>query len=589
MSPRALPALAAALLLAGCLGPAPLPGPSVAVEPAEPDSGDTLVLVVDEIPEGEGRPELAYRVAWERDGAPVAELAGADEVASDLTSPGETWTVAVTVLQGELEGEPVTASVTIAAGDDDDSGPDDDDVGPDDDDVGPDDDDAAPDPPVITAIEGWNLTAAALGTARAIAVEPGVVPEGVVVPDESSSNHADHRFADAWRISGERLDLITEVQLLNPGATCPDAPFTGLSFEPGGTDVQRILSIDLAGLCAGAFTLVLLTPAGNVEADVFVLQGEQGPQGEPGDDGTDGAPGADGLSCWDLDGNGVGDVGTEDVNADGLVDVLDCHADTSLCPTGYTDVTATESGFPGEALCERADGSGDQVVKVGDYWIDRYEISVWEDPLCSTTHVVGLGSVYPIGSAFPPTGNWTAPLYACSLGVEPSVNMTWFQAQQACQLSGKSMCTNAQWQAAAAGTDEATCNTGTVDCDGPNAWTGGNTQCGGCQSGWGAFDMVGNSHEWVAEWSQAGQTWITSSSSEVAGVWGPDYGDDTTWGVNGASYRSSAEPEVDGLPGSWMRGGRHDSAEGAGVFTLDTGRSPQRAWTDVTTRCCINR
>ena len=58
--------------------------------------------------------------------------------------------------------------------------------------------------------------------------------------------------------------------------------------------------------------------------------GPQGPQGDPGLDGTNGLDGADGLDgldglhCWDLNGNGVPDVGTEDLNADLAVDVLDC-------------------------------------------------------------------------------------------------------------------------------------------------------------------------------------------------------------------------------------------------------------------------
>jgi hypothetical protein len=50
--------------------------------------------------------------------------------------------------------------------------------------------------------------------------------------------------------------------------------------------------------------------------------GPQGPQGAAGAPGTDGA---NGLSCWDLNGNGVGDVATEDLNNDGTVNVLDCE------------------------------------------------------------------------------------------------------------------------------------------------------------------------------------------------------------------------------------------------------------------------
>lgn len=66
------------------------------------------------------------------------------------------------------------------------------------------------------------------------------------------------------------------------------------------------------------------------------LQGEIGPQGPTGDDGDDGSDGAqgptgpqglsgaNGTACWDLNGNGTGDLPAEDINGDLVVDVLDC-------------------------------------------------------------------------------------------------------------------------------------------------------------------------------------------------------------------------------------------------------------------------
>lgn len=63
----------------------------------------------------------------------------------------------------------------------------------------------------------------------------------------------------------------------------------------------------------------------------FTIAGCEGDDGAPGADGADGvdgvngADGADGLACWDLNGNGVGDP-EEDLNGDGVVDVLDCNA-----------------------------------------------------------------------------------------------------------------------------------------------------------------------------------------------------------------------------------------------------------------------
>lgn len=44
--------------------------------------------------------------------------------------------------------------------------------------------------------------------------------------------------------------------------------------------------------------------------------------------GDDGDPGAPGISCWDLNADGVADLLTEDRNLDGVVDVLDCQVGT---------------------------------------------------------------------------------------------------------------------------------------------------------------------------------------------------------------------------------------------------------------------
>lgn len=61
--------------------------------------------------------------------------------------------------------------------------------------------------------------------------------------------------------------------------------------------------------------------------------GEQGEQGKPGDPGADstvpgpqGPAGDDGISCWDLNGNGIGDA-DEDINQDGNFDAQDCQGD----------------------------------------------------------------------------------------------------------------------------------------------------------------------------------------------------------------------------------------------------------------------
>jgi len=54
-------------------------------------------------------------------------------------------------------------------------------------------------------------------------------------------------------------------------------------------------------------------------------EGDDGAPGADGVDGVSGVDGADGMACWDLNGNGQGDP-EEDLNGDGVVDVLDCNA-----------------------------------------------------------------------------------------------------------------------------------------------------------------------------------------------------------------------------------------------------------------------
>jgi octaheme c-type cytochrome (tetrathionate reductase family) len=69
----------------------------------------------------------------------------------------------------------------------------------------------------------------------------------------------------------------------------------------------------------------------------FAIAGCEGDDGAPG---ADGAAGADGVACWDLNGNGVGDP-EEDVNGDGVVDVVDCNAIAS----GAYEVQKLHAGY----------------------------------------------------------------------------------------------------------------------------------------------------------------------------------------------------------------------------------------------------
>ena len=138
------------------------------------------------------------------------------------------------------------------------------------------------------------------------------------------------------------------------------------------------------------------------------------------------------------------------------------------------------------------------MVTVGNFCIDRYEATVFAAASCTGTRYGASSYDYPAG--FSPNGNVTTTLYACSVpGVVPSASISWFQAQQACAASGKRLCSNDEWQAAAAGTpdDTASCNLDT-------AGTVGNTDARpACVSRFGALNMVGNLWEWVTAWVSA--------------------------------------------------------------------------------------
>jgi hypothetical protein len=215
----------------------------------------------------------------------------------------------------------------------------------------------------------------------------------------------------------------------------------------------------------------------------------------------------------------------------------------------------------------------DEMVQVGPLCVDKYEASVWTVYDGTGTQYGTAADDYP--ESFPDTGNWTVPLYAVSkVGVTPSRYISWFQAYQACLLSGKRLLTNAEWQMAAAGTPDpglagdgvTTCNTNTA---GPVA-TG---STGDCVSNWGVYDMVGNLWEWVADWIQG------PNGNGVSGAWNPHaivrstsaYGDDLVYGINEARGIDGYDTA---FPAALKRGGAYDKNTEAGVFALSAFWSP---------------
>jgi hypothetical protein len=211
--------------------------------------------------------------------------------------------------------------------------------------------------------------------------------------------------------------------------------------------------------------------------------------------------------------------------------------------------------------------------------MDKYEASVWEIPACHGTTSnkalitkvqrgivkradLLLGTAVQRGLAgddyvcadngqnCAANLNFTActgsAIYAVSLSatlldttpIIPSQFITWFQAQQACSNAGKRLPSNAEWQQAVAGSPDPGGDNGTTDCNTGNAFAVSATASrSSCVSTYGAFDMVGNLLEWVADWVPL------STACRGWGAFSNDY-----MCLSGASATATA-------PGALLRGG----------------------------------
>jgi formylglycine-generating enzyme required for sulfatase activity len=163
-------------------------------------------------------------------------------------------------------------------------------------------------------------------------------------------------------------------------------------------------------------------------------------------------------------------------------------------------------------------------VPSGTVCMDAFETSVWRVPAPTTINAGlvakiqqgraaaadleagGATQLGTFGDDYAPcldTGQSCAnDIYAVSLLSRiPSSRLTWFQAQEACANSGKRLPTSAEWQMAASGTPDPGPDDGATDCNSGSTGTVNDTGArSACVSARGAFDMVGNVEEWVADW-----------------------------------------------------------------------------------------
>jgi hypothetical protein len=225
--------------------------------------------------------------------------------------------------------------------------------------------------------------------------------------------------------------------------------------------------------------------------------------------------------------------------------------------------------------------------------LDRYEASVWRVPEPTTTNAplvskilagqatqidlttggaTQLGTINDDYAPCTDSGqNCADDIYAVSLPSElPSRHITWFQAQEACANAGKRLPTSAEWQVGANGTPDPGSDNGTTDC---NTASGALLRTGSrsaCVSARGAFDMVGNLDEWVADW-------VPLSTGCVG--WG---------GLSDDRMCLSGASTVIGGPGALTRGGSLADGPGAGPLAVSGGRRPSVPFGVIGFRCARN-
>jgi hypothetical protein len=448
--------------------------------------------------------------------------------------------------------------------------------------------------PLITAVDG---------TGPAVAIAPR--PE-----DQAAWDGTADKVPAGQRVSTTSRELEVEGAHLAGVTSAVATGTTGqgsITFEvqPGGSDtmVRLKFPVVMAVTAGGLFALALTTVEGQANAQVFFLQGEAGECSSTvtGDLTVTGAITAGSVTA-DSIAAGAATLSQATLGSATVVQLAVTGSYTlPPCPEGYEEDTAVFGGlYPDVHVCVHP-VTGDQLVRAGDYWIDRYEASLWSTSTCSgTQYGTGTTDDYPVG--FPDNGHFSTPVFSCSIAeVTPSRSMTWFQAEQACSLMGKRLCTNDEWQVAVAGTHDpgaaelANTNQCRIDPLNPGPRQTGQPQfnpapgsTSHCISRYGAEDMIGNLWEWVADWYQAGYPWQTSEGQEPATVWGASYGDDHTWNVNGAAYHS-ATAYVDGIPAAGLRSGYWGSGSRAGAFAMNVGNGPSSWRWSIGARCCRGR
>jgi Sulfatase-modifying factor enzyme 1 len=249
-------------------------------------------------------------------------------------------------------------------------------------------------------------------------------------------------------------------------------------------------------------------------------------------------------------------------------------------------VVAVSLGYAMSQSAAAQCGSG--MVESGATCIDRFEASLWRFTDAPCVKLIKTGKDLPASCLAGATqlgiqgvdyvngqcqfnGGGCTDIYALSLpGVIPARSINYFIAAAACRNSGKRLPSNAEWQAAALGTPDPWPQSDPAnECnlDAPNvAPTGSHSAC---VSDVGAYDMVGNVIEFVADWGPLATTGTNWD------VFIPGFGGDVS------NMGGSPNGTIYGLPGTTLRGGSYlvapnsgGTGQRAGVYAIDQNGAP---------------
>jgi hypothetical protein len=247
-------------------------------------------------------------------------------------------------------------------------------------------------------------------------------------------------------------------------------------------------------------------------------------------------------------------------------------------PAGAPGALGAQGPAGSAPVCEGngtgADGKTDEMVAAGAVCIDKFEASVWSSPTGGTEY--GVGSDDMPGGCHDTGYGCKGKIFARSVaGVPPTRFITYFQAQQALAAVGKRLPSNAEWQQAAIGTPDQGAFTGgagpddgTTSCNTNSAVTTVNTGSrSACVSDWGAYDMVGNLREWVADWVPASATCTSWGSVNT-------FASDDQMCLVGSSTTATG-------PGALIRGGSYGDDTDAGSFAVNGLNQPSLSGNNV--------